>query len=208
VRQRLVPMRRLLVAVALAVATYGAGTLTPTSVVACSCLGNLSMEEHVKMAPEAALVVGQVMRDRGDGSFDFAVARWYGGQDRRAVVVLQSAKQGAGENVSYNTCGMDFRLGQHLLFLGGPLPNGRYEPGICGLSADPSTPVGADYERLAATLIGPPIDPQPEPAEPPPAATASGGPDLLLVGAGIGGAVLLLFGVVIVAGRRTRRGSS
>jgi hypothetical protein len=177
--------------------------LAPPSVVACSC-AMMDAREQLEGRGDAALVVGQVMRDRGDGSFDFAVARWYGGQDRRAVVVLQSAMQGVGGNVAFNSCGMTFTMGQRLLFLGAPLADGRYAPGICGLSADPASTTGADYERLAAQLIGSPVDPRPQPTGPAPDAIPGTGLDLGWVAGGMGAAVALLFAGVIVLARRRR----
>jgi hypothetical protein len=180
--------------------------LAPASAVACSCAADLTIQDALDSSPGASVIVGQVMRDRGDGSYDFVVARWYG-PGPRETLILQSARSGVGDQVAFNTCGMEFTLGQRLLFLGIPGPDGRFAPSICSLSADPTTPGGAEVEKQVAALLGPPSVPVPQPSEPPPAAAPSGGPDVALVGAGIAGAVVLLFAGVILLGLR-RRGSA
>jgi hypothetical protein len=179
--------------------------LAPPAVVACSCAMASSFEEYVSREPGAGVAVGQVIRDRGDGSFDFRVDRWYGGQDVRPALILQSGTRIEGNVAATNTCGMNFVVGQRLLFLGGRTEGGQYAPSICGFSVDPATPEGADAERQAAELLGAAIVPQPEPAGTPPHATPGGGADLTVVTAGVGGAVVLLFGAVILLGLRRRR---
>ena len=198
-------MRRRLVALTIVATLQLLALVAPLAVRACSCMADVTFEQHLEFSPGGPLVVGRVGRDRLDGSYDFLVDRWYGGTDRRAVITLQSARQRFADGTeAFNTCGMDFRVGQPLLFLGGSAEDGSYAPSICSLTADPTTPIGADYERLAAAALGPPVVPGQAEEPPPPAADGSDGPGVLVLALGMAGAVAALFGGVVLLGRRRR----
>jgi hypothetical protein len=66
------------------------------------------------------MAVGQVVRDRQDGSYDLAVARWYGGTDRRPFVVVRTQPAPIDRVVASDGCGGGGHPGNRLRFYGMP----------------------------------------------------------------------------------------
>jgi hypothetical protein len=113
----------------------------------------------------SAVLVGRVGQDHGDGTFDFAVERWFSGGDA-AHVRISSARTPMGDgSFSFNTCGLDLQAGQHLILAAQP-GEGVYHPSACSPSANADDPEGARMLADASGVFGPGFAPGTPPPDP------------------------------------------
>jgi hypothetical protein len=197
-------LRSFLATVALVVTALTAAASAPAGTVACSCVIYRNFAERVADQPDGVVVVGQVLALRGDGSNDFAVARWYGGSDRRPQVVLWSGGSVVDGVMASTSCATGIRPGQALVFFGSVQAT-TYQVGYCSLMADPRTPAGQDLEADAAAHFGPAEEPRPADGQPRPSPMGSPRPlDATLAAVGLLGAVLAMTLLAVALGIRRR----
>ena len=156
-------LRRFILVAAVATVSI-AGLAFPKAAFACSCAGEPKLSDAAE--GDVAVFVGRVASVRADGSYDFAVERWFRGGSA-AVVPVMSARQVFPDGMTaLNTCGLDLQTGQHLLLAAGRDEAGVYYPNICSYHAEFNGEFGGQLAIEANQLFGPGFVPGTAPPEP------------------------------------------
>ena len=213
VLRRPTPIVRFAITITFALmASFAAVMTTPRPVVACSCVGFTSWKEAVQ--PESAVFAGTA-GPRDARGVPVRVERWFQGPGAAATVWLAGGSFNGIPGVS-NSCGIDPPpAGSSWLWVAYPGDGGDFGTGLCSPTVDLATPEGAAVLKEADALFGgeAPIIPDPTPettpdavADPGPADVARDQTALAVLGGLLLGSVAL-FGGVILAARRSSRGS-
>jgi hypothetical protein len=212
-------IRALLMVPILAAAVTGAGLARPAVTLACSCMMPPALEVLAKDNPEIVIVAGRVGLGLPDGSFEFAVERWFHGpQPRGSLAVVSDTMPGPGGQVTSNSCGVHVETGNAMFFAASFDEQGRLQPSLCWPFGSLDDPDGRALFTEAEAAFGPglptgdgggptsPTDSPASPTTPNPTDAADAGLDpFILAAIGIAlAAGLGIFGLVALVSRGRR----
>lgn len=164
-----VRIRVSLLAAALVVNVFVAGSLTAPSAYACSCAGTSTVEESLRTSD--AVFSGEVVGfgaedpepqdDTPLGGVEFRVKEsWKGVSDGSVIIYGQGegyfGEVGEGEMVVVNSCAVTFEQGESYLvyaYRAGENAGGHLETDIC-TATKPLSDAGADLRALGSTTTG------------------------------------------------------
>jgi hypothetical protein len=172
----------------------------PTLVVACSCAAP-DPAAPVFSGEEQAVFIGTAGQPQPDGTYRFAVERWFVGGNASEVNVSSEREPMPDGAVAINTCGLHFEVGDRLIMAAG-FADGVYHPGLCSPHAVMQSEEGARLLNAAVATfgqVGPPGQ-APDPRD-----TMPDDPDLAGFALGIVGIVVLVVVVAVVVAARRRR---
>lgn len=187
---RLCPVATLLVA-----ALVARQIALPASVFACSCAGP-ELGAPPFTGEEQAVFIGSAGQPQPDGTYRFAVERWFVGGDALEVSVSSEREPMPDGGMAINTCGLHFEVGDRLIIAAG-VAEGVYNPGLCSPHAVVASEEGARLIAAAEAEFGGGFVPngQPRPA----VGDVAFGIDLSTVALGAVGLIVLLALLVTVS---------
>ena len=186
---------RLAAAIVFLVATLSAHRLAlPTSVFACSCAAP-NPGAPAFTGEEQAVFIGTAGQPRPDGTYRFAVERWFVGGDAMEVNVSSEREPMPDGGVVINTCGLHFEVGDRLIMAAG-FADGTYMPGLCSPHAVVASDEGGRLIAAAEAQFGGGFVPNGQPR--PSAGDAAFGIDIAGVALGAIGIIVLLALLVVV----------
>lgn len=186
---------RILAAVVFLVAGVSAYRLVlPDGAFACSCAAP-EPDAPVFSGEEQAVFVGTARQPQPDGTYRFAVERWFAGGDAMEVSVSSEREPMPDGGVRINTCGLHFEVGDRLIMTTG-FADGVYHPSLCSPHAVVASDEGGRLVAAAAAEFGPGFEPngQPRPA----VGDAAFAVDIAAVALGAIGIIVLLAVLVTV----------
>ena len=190
---------RIILAVVLLVGVIATSRLAlPGAAVACSCAAP-GPGAPAFSGEEEAVFIGTAGRPQPDGTFRFAVERWFKGGNAREVDVASEKQVFADGSTAINTCGLHFEVGDRMI-LAASVAGAAYVPGTCSPHAAVASDEGQRLLNAAVAAFGqgsPPGAPQ----EPP----MPDDPDLAGFAIGLVGIAVLVILISAAAAARRRR---
>jgi hypothetical protein len=170
----------------------------PGSTMACSCVAP-DPNAPVFSGEEQAVFVGTAGQPQADGTYRFAVERWFVGGNAAQVNVTSERIPGPDGAMGIDTCGLHFEVGDRLI-MSASVDAGVYQPALCSPHAVVDSEEGQRLLNAAVAAFGqgaapgPPVDtPLPD------------GPDLAGLALGAVGILVLVVLITVVASARRRR---
>jgi hypothetical protein len=166
----------------------------PGGALACSCAG-----EPAITGQEQAVFIGTAGQPQADGTYRFAVERWFVGGNAAAIDVMSEKQVFPDGATAINTCGLHFEAGDRML-LAATFADGVYHPGTCSPHAAVASEKGQQLLSAAVSKFGQgsspgaPVDtPMPD------------DPDLTGFAIGMVGILVLVIVIGVIAAARRRR---
>ncbi len=193
---------RIAFAIAFLVASLSAHRLAfPGGTFACSCVAP-EPGAPVFSGEEQAVFIGTAGQPQPDGTYVFAVQRWFVGGDAMEVKVTSEREPMPDGAMVINTCGLHFEVGDQLIMATG-FADGVYRPDLCSPHAVMNSDEGARLLEAARAKFG---DGAPPGARPSGVTDGASGFDLATA-ALIGVGLIVLIALFVVGYAATRRGS-
>lgn len=129
----------------------------PGGTFACSCAAP-PLGAPAFTGDEQAVFIGTAGRPQPDGTFRFAVERWFKGGDAREVDVASEKQVFADGSTAIDTCGLHFEVGDRVI-LAASILDGVYVPGTCSPHAAVATDDGQRLLNAAVASFGQGLSP-------------------------------------------------
>ena len=194
---------RLVTVVALLVSALSAHRLLlPDGAFACSCVAP-DPGAPVFTGEEQAVFIGTARDPQADGTYTFAVERWFAGgtPTSREIRVASDRQPMPGGGMAVSTCGLQFEIGDRLIMSAG-FADGIYNPGLCSPHAVVNSDEGAQLVKAAQATFGQGTSPGqvPDPRDTMPDDPGPGG-----FAIGMVGILILVVVIAVVVSMRRRR---
>ena len=196
------PARVGMAALLLVAALAGRQLAMPDGAYACSC-AMPDPRAPALSGDEQAVFIGSAGQPQPDGTYSFAVQRWFVGGDAMEVKVASEREPLPDGAMAINTCGLHFEMGDQLIMAAG-LANGVYQPGLCLPHAVMNSEEGDRLIAAAVAEFGGGFVPNGQPR--PSVGDAAFGFDPALM-ALIGVALIVLATLFVVGYATTQRGA-
>ena len=175
----------------------------PGGAFACSCAAP-DPGAPAFSGEEQAVFIGTAGQPQPDGTYLFAVQRWYVGGGAMQVKVTSEREPMPDGAVVINTCGLHFEVGDQLIMAAG-FANGVYMPGLCSPHAVVASDEGGRLIAAAEAQFGGGFVPDGQPR--PSVGDAAFGIDIAAVALG-GVGIIVLLALLITVYAVAHRGSS
>ena len=193
---------RMLATVAVLVAAVSVHRLAfPGGTFACSCVAP-DPGAPAFTGVEQAVFIGTAREPLADGTYRFAVERWFAGAATPPEIKVSSEREPMPDGaMAINTCGLHFEVGDRLI-MATAFRDGVYHPDLCSPHATMNSDDGARLLNAAVSTFGQGLSPGqvPDPRDTMPDDPGPAGFAIAVVGI-----LIMVILIAVIASARQRR---